>query len=699
MTALVLVETALSVDSIAPLLSPYGLRDFAQADDHIRALTITHPARSEFARFLPRILEAVSRSADPDAALRHFRHYANARSDKHSFYGMMKAMPPLLDDLMVTFGGSDYLAALLIRHPDYLAWWRETLARNPERVKEEMEADLRDWLRRFHTTDTRLGILRRFKRRESLRIGMRDLLKASSVEQTVKEMAYVADVCFQLAYEMGRAELDAKYGVPMEVDGDPARYAVIGMGKLGGTELNFSSDVDVLAVYSAEGKTTKGSANQAYFIRLTEFIIHAMTEPTSEGYVFRTDLRLRPQGASGGLARSLDSYIGYYETWGELFERQALIKARCVAGDEALGEEFLDAIQPFVYQTIVDQETVEDVLEEIHRTKLVKIEERIAKDGDPRLHVKLGPGGIRDVEFVVQALQLLHGGRLRDLRLRGTAETIEALERRGIFNPEDAARLTDSYHYMRRVENFVQLVADKQSYRLPEDPEDWERQARRLGYRDSDDQTAGDQFRDEYETHQRTIRAMFNKVFALEPDLFRDLINRILDEDEPTDETAQFLESYGLNDAKRAHQLLNEMSKGAGQVRYTPRVRRAFRKFVASLFEELRATPDPMLSLLQFVNFLSASKSRTQTYAMLQENRPTLQALIKTLGTSKFLGEILVREPLLFETLTYGSDINEKKTTVQAFLENLETGCDLSGDELLRHVQRVRLGELLRIGT
>ena len=204
---------------------------------------------------------------------------------------------------MHVFGSSDYLSNVLIRNPHYLSWFVEMDARDTEKPRDQMEQELRRWCRTLRSREGRLGILRRFKRRETLRIGMRDLIGISSVQQTTRELAFLADVTFQIAYELGREELDAKHGVPHDSDGSPSTYAVIGMGKLGGEELNFSSDVDVLAVYSDEGTSDKGTDNATYFQRLTEYLVRAMSEPTSEGYVFRVDLRLRPGSKTGPLSR------------------------------------------------------------------------------------------------------------------------------------------------------------------------------------------------------------------------------------------------------------------------------------------------------------------------------------------------------------------------------------------------------------
>lgn len=695
-SALLLSAEDLPPERVKALLSPFGFSDAGRADAALQELAEAYPSREACAEALPYILRSASRSPDPDLALRRFVEYAQARADAHNFFVSLRHIPPLLGDLMHIFGSSDYLSHLLIRNPHYLSWFVETDSRDTEKSREQMEQELRRWCRTLRSREGRLGILRRFKRRETLRIGMRDLLGIASVQQTTRELACLADVAFQIAYELGREELDAKYGTPSDRDGSPSTYAIIGMGKLGGEELNFSSDVDILAVYSDEGTTNKGVDNATYFQRFTEYLVRAMSEPTTEGYVFRVDLRLRPGSKTGPLCRSLDSYEGYYESWGTLTDRQALIKARFVAGDPKLGEAFLQRIQPFVYQTILDTADIEEIIQEIREAKAA-IEARL--DGNPTLHVKLGPGGIRDVEFTVQALQLIHGGRDSRLRVRGTVEAIERLRDAGHFSADQADALIEAYCFMRRVENFLQLVADRQLYALSTDPEERERHARRLGYRSEGDRSAGERFMEDFERYRAIIRREFERVLSVDLDPTRAMLHRLLDEEEPSREVLQFLESFGLSTSQEAHRILNHLAKGSDRVRFTPKVRRAFLHFAQPLLEALAKTSDPMLALRQLDRFLAASGTRAQIYPLLQSHRGVLELLIAILGTSRFLGDVLVRDPLSFESLTYGSAVEMHWTSVEQVLALLKEYVPTENRDLLRHLQRFRYTELLRIGT
>ena len=636
-------------------------------------------------------LQSASLSANPDMALNRALHYARACVSPHNFFSLAVEIPQLIDDLMTAFGGSEYLSSILIRNPGYLPWLVAVMDAEGSASLQQRAAQLLQEMDSRRSGESKRAAMRRFKRRETLRIGMRDLLQTADVDETTAQLAAVADASFQAAYRLAESEME---GEPLNADGSTAAYCVIGMGKLGGGELNFSSDVDILCVYSEDGETTLGEANQTYFQKLTEKLIEIMSAPTQEGYVFRVDLRLRPQGGSSPLARSLASYQGYYEAWGELFDRQALIKARYTAGDETLARRFLAMTEPFVYRALADAAEIEDVLEEIYRTKL-HIEARIAEKEDPRLHVKLGPGGIRDIEFTAQAMQLTSGGPDRSLRARGSIDAIDALAAAGRFSREEAERLKEAYRFMRRVENCIQLVSDQQRYSLPSDEAEWERHARRLGYTESPSET----FRNDYVSRQKFIRRVFDRLFRADENSFRRNMNRLLDEETPSPETEQFLRSYGLADAREASRALNALAKGSARVRFSPRVRRAFRNFAEPLLSDLQETPDPALALKQLESFLSASKARASYYEMLRESGPIRQLVVRLLGESRFIGDILAQNPVVFELLVSGAEMTERFETVEPLLEKLQTQAARSKEDPVYAARRFRQAQMVRIGA
>ncbi len=295
-------------------------------------------------------------------------------------------------------------------------------------------------------SELKLDLLRRFKRREMLRIGIRDLLRLADVPQTTAALSDLAAVLIQAGYDIVKQDLTKQYGTPAHRDRKGAwvetGFAVVAMGKLGGGELNFSSDVDLIYVYaSGEGQTRglsghpsriRSIPNEEYFEYLARGLTRALTEHTHEGSVFRVDLRLRAEGSVGQLARSVAGYEQYYRARGQGWERQALLKAWPIAGDAAVGRAFLRMIRPFVFgrSERAKAGTIFDVIEQIKSMK-AEIDDKMAGRGHERRNVKLGIGGIREIEFLVQAVQMIVGGRLPHILDRNTIGALGRFRRHG----------------------------------------------------------------------------------------------------------------------------------------------------------------------------------------------------------------------------------------------------------------------------
>ena len=321
------------------------------------------------------------------------------------------------------FSGSQALSNLLVARPDWLGVLEPEALKFPRR-KQGLRNEVNRWLKPLLAASdfgAALTRLREFKQREMLRIAARDLARLGKLPEIMQEISDVADVCLDAVWQVCHQQLTGRYGQPWHQDAggrwQPTAGCVLGMGKLGGQELNYSSDVDVLFVYSEEGSVFKELpatarrlrpvlTNHQFFNRLAEAFIAEVSRMTPEGALYRIDLRLRPEGDAGPLSRSLAGYENYYAQWGQTWERMMLIKARGVAGDETLAAEFLEMIQPFRYPRSVN----ESVLREVVAMK-GRIENEVVKADELERNVKLGRGGIREIEFVVQALQLLRAGR------------------------------------------------------------------------------------------------------------------------------------------------------------------------------------------------------------------------------------------------------------------------------------------------
>jgi glutamate-ammonia-ligase adenylyltransferase len=324
--------------------------------------------------------------------------------------------------------------------------------------------------------------LRRFASREKLRIATRELLAhpGQDVDVTARELADLADVCCEVALAEALAWAEHRFGPPFASGGERCPIVVIGMGKLGGRELNAGSDVDLMVFYETdEGASGEGALHER-FTRVAQRFVATLDEPTEDGVVWRVDLRLRPEGTRGPLVNALAAAERYYETWGRTWERAALVRARPVAGDLAFGARLLDALAPFVWRRAVDPRLVDEMTAMLARARA---EAGDASDGD----LKIGPGGIREVEFFAQSLQLVWGGREPRVRGPNTLDALRRLRARGFVSEREESELSDAYLFLRRLEHRVQFATGLQTHALPGDPGMRERVARSLGY----DETPG----------------------------------------------------------------------------------------------------------------------------------------------------------------------------------------------------------------
>lgn len=646
-----------------------------------------------FADICTLLLEVSLNTPNPEAALTNFSRFSHVTFNRKWIYQLLHDAPFLMPPVMLCFGASTYLSEILIRNPIYFYDIIDTNVMERTKTSNIMYNELEKSLGRYRDVEQKLRIIRRYKRRESLRIALRDLLQAVDVTTTTLEMSNLAEATLQHCYEMAISQImKPKYGTPMNEEGSaPCRFAVIGMGKFGGYELNFSSDIDLIFVYSDEGKTDKGIDNSEYYARLCEFLINSMSEVTADGYVFRVDIRLRPESSAGVIIRSMESYESYYEGWGDLWERQALIKARPVAGDISFGDEFIRMIQPFVYQRYLDGVTLNEIKADIRNTK-ARIEERLVGERtDLEKHVKLGPGAIRDIEFTVQCLQMIHGGQRKALCSQNTVETITALKDNGFLEPHEADSLSEAYRYLRRVENCIQIESDQQRYSVPSKEEEEIQLARRLGYQDNPLQS----FQHEYQQHKSCVREIFEKVLDVrEPDQLD--IAVLLNQDD-IEEIQTQLNKFGFENVREAHRLLRQLANGTDGQQFSPAVRRTFFKLAPTLLKCIRNSPDPDMALRYFEAFAAKVGARSSYYTMFMEREGALEALTSVCGSSLYLADLLIASPELFDLLTVPTftqlpkTLNDKQNEVQQILK------DTSPPHILRSLRQYKNDEIWRI--
>ncbi len=475
----------------AEQLSPLGVQDTAQALSNLELLA-TKLGPEDFAEFFPLLLLDLSKAADPDMALNNFERFVDGLADIPFFVSLCRTRHDVLRALITIFGASRFLSTFLVSIADESLTLLSAPAFLSQQSDKQLFADRLAAMIIGELDDTSFfHLLRLFRKQEMLRIGLRDLLGRAELQETVADLSSLAEVCLQRAYEWAEAGLLKRYGRPIIKNPDgttrPAGFAIIAMGKLGGRELNFSSDVDLMYVYTADGETegvlsadnagTNRITNHQYFIKLAEKLSAAIGEKTEDGFVFRVDLRLRPEGQRGPLAQSLGGYEIYYESWGQTWERSALLKARPVAGDETVGRQFMDRIAPFVYRKYLDFSAIAEI-----RDMKQKINRDVEQKGRTNRDVKLGYGGIREIEFVIQALQLIYSGRDRALREKNALMALHILSQKGLITYSEQDVLSKAYVFLRTVEHRIQLLDDLQTQTLPNDDQQLRVLARRTGY-------------------------------------------------------------------------------------------------------------------------------------------------------------------------------------------------------------------------
>ena len=631
------------------------------------------------------VREGLARAADANAAV-------------HGLARLLEAAPapPAHAALLLRLlGGSPVLAATLTAEGS--AW--------PQRFAEVLEVPTRDRAWHVATLDAaaaktrdRAGlqsVLRRHRHREFVRIGGRDLLGLASIDETVREITALAEGAMEAAVTRVRARLADEWGDPL-VDGRPAGFAVLGMGKLGGEELNYSSDVDLVYVYEQDGELKGGRTFREFFSRLAEEVTRTLAEVTAEGFCFRVDLRLRPGGGEGPVAVSLQAALAYYETWGQTWERAVWLKARPVAGTMALGDALVDELVPFVHRRYMDFATLEDL-----KQMKARVDASLRGPDAAARDVKLGRGGIREVEFFVQAQQLVHGGKDPRLHVRGTLPALEVLGSAGYVEPALAALLAAAYRFLRNVEHKLQMVHERRTQLLPRDEADIAALARRLGYAGDAPDAA---FRADHAAHTAAVHDAFDALFhGAEGERQRDErpeLRALVRELEQEERAFFELARLGFRDVEGAYRDLRLLRDGPPYAPASARRKRALETLAPALLGEVAASGAPDRALHHVATFITGIGARTSYLHLLLENPGVLRLLVRLFATSEFLSDFFLRHPELLDNLVRVDLVRVRRSPVDMRAElgtRMTAAPDL--ETALDTIRRFRHEEFLRIGV
>ncbi len=472
--------------------------------------------------------------------------------------------------------------------------------------------------------------LRRLRNRWQFGIVWRHLLRLASFEETVGSLSDLADVLIGAALDLLERWEVERHGEPLGASSSqPQRLAVLALGKLGGRELNLSSDVDLIFTFAEHGHTASGLPNRNFFTRVGQRLIEALHSVTEDGFAFRVDMRLRPYGGSGALVMDSAAMVRYFESQGRDWERYAFIKARPCAGDLAVGAALLDAIQPFVYRRYLDF----GAIDEMRAMKARRIDDRRRADD-----LKLGAGGIRDAEFCVQAQQLVRGGQQPELRHPGFLAALAALGEAGVLDPEAARGLGDAYRFLRDSEHSLQAEADRQSQRLPATDLSRLRLALSLGYDGYDAYLAA------LAAHRGRVEAVFERLLvadAPEPD--RDLW--------ASRRVPLALARAGFGDGAQAAALLDELAKARDRASVGEAGRHRLNELMPRLLQALSLATDPLQGLTRLVPLLRAVLRRSTYLALLRDHPEVAERLVRVACRSRWLAERIRQRPSLLGLL------------------------------------------------
>ncbi|MDR2838726.1 MAG: bifunctional [glutamate--ammonia ligase]-adenylyl-L-tyrosine phosphorylase/[glutamate--ammonia-ligase] adenylyltransferase [Azonexus sp.] len=486
--------------------------------------------------------------------------------------------------------------------------------------------------------------LRRLRQRAIAQIALRDLGGLASLAEVVESMTLLADVTTNFALAHHHRQLVAIYGEPLDRAGQPQRLLVIGMGKLGGRELNVSSDVDLIFVYPADGETAgpKSIDNYDFFTRLGKRLIRTLDEPTAEGRVFRVDMRLRPNGDSGPLVCSLDALENYFFTQGREWERYAWIKARLMNGaDPASGQwlsELRQTCRPFVFRKYLDFGAI-NAMRDLH----AQIRREVAKK-EMADDIKLGPGGIREIEFIAQVFQLIRGGRDPALQIRPTLAVLALLVEKKLLSAKSGAELRAAYDFLRRLEHRLQYVDDKQTHSLPESPEARAVIARSMDFPDWSALLAA------LDSHRQNVSRHFEAVFS-EPEAGEHPLTNLWLGQVDDEAAIATLGQLGYRQPPEALARLAEV-RHANRYQQLPGANRErFDAVAPRLIEAAAATAEPDTTLVRGLGFLENIARRGAYLALLQQYPLALRRVADMIGASSWAADYLNRHPLLLDEL------------------------------------------------
>lgn len=628
--------------------------------------------------------EAAASTPDPDRSLKNLMSFVEenpSRTDE---------LIANIREISVLFSHSQFLANYCVSHPESLFDRLKTIETPVDR--ELLNASLKYKISILapesnmslqSALDPYMGLVRKFRLEEILRITLRDILGRCDLIDVLGELSTLADVILENSVGLVRGHMNEIYGSPADDE-----FSVIAVGKLGAGELNFSSDIDLMYVYGAEEGETSGvmsahglvknrTSNHEYYCKIGEALGRFLSLNTEAGQVYRVDLRLRPEGQRGAIAQSLRGYEIYYESWGRAWERAMLIRARPVAGDQSLGDAFMGMIRPFVYRKYLDFSAIDEI-----KALKTRIDSKFKK-GD----IKRGYGGIREIEFFTQALQLIYGGREPLLRERSTLKTLHRLMQKALVGQEDYSVLSDNYRFLRTLEHRLQQLNDLQTHTLPSGSGDLEVLGKKLGF------GKGNLFVRELDKRRSSVRRIYDSLFGKAGEGRDNAGGGFFDEELTDAELRERLAGTGLKEINRAVRNLRSI-KDSTLTFQTLKGRRLLGEVLPVFVDSALKTvsPDEALNHLQaFAGLLSANESYLEIFS---RDRRTVDLLTSVFAQTAYLSKILISRPQYLEMIGWQERPGKSLLKIR---EEIYSGIS-EGHSINEAVRFIKQAEEIRLG-
>ncbi|MFK7766894.1 MAG: bifunctional [glutamate--ammonia ligase]-adenylyl-L-tyrosine phosphorylase/[glutamate--ammonia-ligase] adenylyltransferase [Mariniblastus sp.] len=654
------IEKLADDQQLSTWLTKIGVVDAKRGMANLRSIAESGLPSEKVQQLLSQLQQHLPAISDPDRSINNLeRLISNSNVDvelSHSF-----------PDLLSLFSTSQYLSDLLIRGEwEFQEAWR---AKGNLLTREQTVELLVAEIQQAKNVTEAMKILRRFKHRETLRIGIGDLIVGWRLEPITDQISSVASAVVEAAYHWARNDLEKKLGEPLSSANQPSQFVVLAMGKLGGHELNYSSDIDLVMLYDERGMTNSTGlakiSNQEFFERLCRLMVKLIGETTELGAAYRVDLRLRPNGSSGKLCSPFQAMVQYYDLLGRTWERQALIKASPIAGDIELGKRLLDQLAPWIFRRNLSRADISGV-----KALKRKIERRAAASGEDRTNVKTGHGGIRDVEFIIQFLQLLNGGELPEVRTTNTLDAIRKLERAKCLSSAEATVLSQNYEWLRKLEHRLQMMFDLQTHTIPVDEIELRKIAIRMGFIDSGNQSALLQFQqtlmETTESNRKVLNHLLHGAFGIAFGSMRNTmgmphrfdeqtvpleVDLILDGDPDEGMVESVLMPYGFQNVNAAFSNLMDLAKEPTQFLSSRRCKHFLASVAPALLSELSQTPDPDQALVTLATVSDCLGAKGILWELFSFNPPTLSLYVRLCASSDYLVGILKSNPGMIDEL------------------------------------------------